>query len=142
MRIKVIIIVVYILSISLSFYIGTMLSFLIEDKNFKLEDFTPVYIAPYTSNTHACTFHADSCTGELPNILVRYNVSSDDDIIQMKGEIFTKSNGFLTLYIPRNKSYEINMIIIIDSIDYKGFTGFAAYPGSPNCITTSQLFAF
>lgn len=138
---KIPIIIIFIFSISLSFYIGMILPSSIQNKNYELEDFTSIYIAPYINFTHTCTFHAESCTGELPNILIRYNISSNDNIVQMIGEIYTKSNGFLTLYMPVNKSYDIQMKANINDIDFEGNIQFEAYQGSPNCITTGQLTA-
>ncbi|MHA2036760.1 MAG: CueP family metal-binding protein [Promethearchaeota archaeon] len=118
-----------------------MLTSSIRNENNDLEDFIPIYIAPYISNTHTCSLHAESCAGELPNILIRYNISSNDNIVQMVGETFTKSNGFLTLYVPVNKSYNIQMKASSNDIDYEGNSQFEAYKGNPNCITTGQLIA-
>jgi len=57
----------------------------------------------------------------------------------MKGELFTWSNGFFTLYIHTKNSYEIQMSVNINNTDYEANTQFESYQGSADFITSGQL---
>ena len=95
-----------------------------------------VYIAPYITNTHPCYTHAvGSCQGELTNTVVKYVIDSGDQSVHIEDEITTGDDGFFTVNIPAQKSYQISIWIGPN----EGYAQFSTYADSPNCITTGHM---
>ncbi|WP_223066137.1 CueP family metal-binding protein [Paenibacillus caui] len=95
-----------------------------------------VSIAPYVEKSHPCATHSlTGCRGELAE--KEFDLSIED----MKGNTIleqtmkSKANGFIDLWLPRNKKYRI-------TITYNGKTAeseFSTFEGDNTCITTLQL---
>ncbi|MFQ6124885.1 MAG: CueP family metal-binding protein [Candidatus Heimdallarchaeota archaeon] len=135
-KVKAIVVVVWLISIVTGFYAGYRLH---PQQLDQLRGETTVYIAPYINNTHPCYRHAASCTAELPNTVVRYVIDSSDKFVHQESEATTGANGFFTVKVPTQKSYQIRMWVDLGSIPFEGYTQFSTYTDSPNCITTGQL---
>ncbi|MFQ5821753.1 MAG: CueP family metal-binding protein [Candidatus Heimdallarchaeota archaeon] len=135
-KVKAIVAVVWLISIAAGFYTGYSLH---PQQLDQLQGETTVYIAPYINNTHPCYRHAASCTAELPNTVVRYVIDSSDKSVHREGEAATGANGFFTVKVPTQKSYQIQMWVDLGSIPFVGYTLFSTYTDNPNCITTGQL---
>ncbi|MFQ5819636.1 MAG: CueP family metal-binding protein [Candidatus Heimdallarchaeota archaeon] len=135
-KVKAIVFVVCLISIGIVFYTRYSL----RPQQFdQLQGETAVYIAPYINNTHPCDQHAASCTGELSNIVVRYVIDSGDRSVHREGEATTGNNGFFTVTVPAQKSYQIQMWVDLNNTTLEGYTQFSTFADSPNCITTGQL---
>ncbi len=135
-KVKALIVVVWLISIGIVFYTRYSLR---PPQFDQIKGDVAVYIAPYINNTHPCDQHAASCTGELPNIMVRYVIDSGDRTVHREGEATTGTNGFFTLTVPAQKSYQIQMWVDLNNTTLEGYTQFSTYTDSPNCITTGQL---
>jgi len=136
LKFKVIIPIVIIISASFIIYFGFYLfPHLIHSQ----QNIKAVYIAPYISHTHSCHTHSPSCTGELPNQLVNYTISVDNEIEIFWNEIMTEDNGFFHLNLEINTAYVIQMKVFINETLFWGSTNFSTFFGSANCITTGQL---
>ncbi|WP_335871123.1 CueP family metal-binding protein [Bacillus sp. 2205SS5-2] len=108
-----------------------------EEKVYELpeEEFF-VSIALYVKNTHPCTIHnLTSCQGELAN------EEFDVTIIDSEGKIVTKEtmkspkNGFLDLWLPREKEYQVR-------IEHNGKVAeskLTTFKEDGTCVTSMQL---
>jgi len=135
-KFKALIPVVWLISIVFGFYSGYSL----RPQQFDpLQGEAAVYIAPYINNTHACYTHAASCQGELPNLVVRYVIDSGDRLVHREDETTTENNGFFSVKVPAQKSYQLRIWVELAGLLYEGYTQFSTYADSPNCITTGQL---
>ncbi len=94
-------------------------------------------VAPYIERTHTCTIHnLVTCRGELKeetfNIQV-YDLETNELIIN--DEYTSASNGFIGLWLPKNRSLQITITYGI----YTGFSEIQTLPSSPTCLTTLKL---
>ena len=94
-----------------------------------------VSIAPYINNTHPCDNHfLTGCQGELSN--EEFTVIVKDNGEEIINEVLeTGSNGFIDLWLPRNKKFEIT-IKYGEKIAQSKLT---TYANSRTCITTLKL---
>lgn len=93
-------------------------------------------VAPYIEETHPCAIHSlTGCQGEMTE--KEFNVYIDD----MNGNVIldeplkSQSNGFIDLWLPRDKTYRI-------TIEHEGKiaeTEISTYENDNTCITTMQL---
>ncbi len=136
LKFKVIIPLVIIISTSFIIYFGF---YLFPYLNHLQQNTKTIYIAPYISQTHTCHTHSPSCTGELPNQLINYTISTNNETAIFSKEIMTEDNGFFQLNLEINTLYIIQMKVSINETLFWGSTDFNTFFGSANCITTGQL---
>ncbi|WP_031461910.1 CueP family metal-binding protein [Paenibacillus polymyxa] len=96
-----------------------------------------VSIAPYVDQTHPCATHSlTGCQGEIKN--GAFNVTVHDiegNVIMENAAMKSQPNGFIDLWLPRDKTYRI-------SVNHEGKTAqteFSTYEKDDTCITTMQL---
>lgn len=95
-----------------------------------------VSIAPYANQTHDCYFHSlTTCRGELANEAVKVTVVADDGSTIIDGEYTTQDNGFVGLWLPRDISGTITLVVGEKSVTAPISTG----DEDPTCITTLQV---
>lgn len=95
-----------------------------------------VSVAPFIEETHPCAIHSlTGCQGEMTD--KEFNVYIDD----MNGNVIldqalkSQSNGFIDLWLPRDKTYRI-------TIEHEGKIAeseISTYQNDNTCITTMQL---
>lgn len=99
------------------------------------EDFF-VSIAPYIDQTHPCTFHSlTGCQGELIEKEFDVLIQDSEGNTIVDERITSHPNGFIDLWLPRNKTYQVE-------IHYEGRiakTTLSTHEEDPTCITTMQL---
>ncbi len=139
LRFKVIIPLVIIISTGVIIYFGF---FLFPNLTRRQQGTKYIYIAPYVFHTHPCHTHGSSCNGELPNQLINYTVTTNDETLIISDEVKTGNDGFFQLHLDLNTSYVIQMQTLINETFYLGSTDFSTFFGSANCITTGQLKAY
>ncbi|WP_342415019.1 CueP family metal-binding protein [Paenibacillus sp. FSL R10-2782] len=94
-------------------------------------------IAPYMEQTHPCATHSlTGCQGEIKNGEFSVTVhDSEGNVIMENVAMQSQSNGFIDLWLPRDKTYRI-------SVNHEGKraeTEFSTYENNDTCITTMQL---
>ena len=95
-----------------------------------------VSIAPYIKETHPCEIHNMSgCQGELIDVPVGVFAKDSDDNIILNQVINTQPNGFIDLWLPRDK--EISLILEAKGKKASGSIG--TFEDSFTCITTFKL---
>ena len=100
------------------------------------EDQMVVAFAPYIDKTHPCEIHYMSgCQGELVDTSVKVVASLSDGVVLIDKEITTMKNGFLELWLPRNKEITVTMEALGRRVEGK----IGTFPDSNTCITTFQL---
>ncbi|WP_404405054.1 CueP family metal-binding protein [Jeotgalibacillus malaysiensis] len=99
------------------------------------EDFF-VSIAPYENQTHPCTFHSlTGCQGEMVEETFNVYVEDEEGNVVIDEEMTTYENGFIDLWLPRDKTYNVK-------IGHNGKSTEAqisTYEDDATCITTMQL---
>ena len=138
LKFKVIIPLVIIISTGFIIYFGF---YFFPYQNHLQQNTKTIYIGPYISHTHTCHTHSPSCTGELPNQLITYTISANNETLIFSNEIITEDNGFFQLDLEINTPYVIQMRVSINETLFWGSTSFDTFFGSANCITTGQLKA-
>lgn len=95
-----------------------------------------IAIAPYINKTHPCKTHfMSSCTGEMQNQSVDVLVKTASGTTVMNRTVKTLPNGFLELWLPRNRTYTVTL-----KAAGKSASGtIATQKTSDTCITTFQL---
>jgi hypothetical protein len=100
------------------------------------EDRLVVAFAPYVAKTHPCEIHYMSgCQGELVETPVKVVATLPDGEILVDEEMETMVNGFLELWLPRNREITVSM----EALGRKVLGTVGTYPDSNTCITTFQL---
>lgn len=94
-------------------------------------------IAPYIDQTHGCSNHSlITCRGELKNETFYIQITDLESSIKILDQtISSSSNGFLGVWLPANKSYDIN-------ISYNSLTSTTIITTSETsytCLTTMKL---
>ena len=79
------------------------------------------------------------CRAELSITRFSYQIDSGDNTFHDSGIALTGSNGFFTINVTTNKSYQIHIYTTINNTEYEGYTQFGTYSDSANCITTARL---
>lgn len=92
-------------------------------------------IAPYVQHTHPCKTHFMSgCQGEMVGVPVAVVVKSGETVV-FSGTVQTLPNGFIELWLPRNREYNLSL-----SSGGKTASGkIATFANSDTCITTFRL---
>lgn len=95
-----------------------------------------VSIAPYIENTHPCAVHSlTGCRGEMVDEdFIVYIEDTEGNVILDK-TLKSQSNGFLDLWLPRDKSFRIT----ITHDDKIAQSEFSTFDDDDTCITTIQL---
>lgn len=100
------------------------------------EDEFFVSIAPFINQTHPWTYHnLVGCQGEMVEQEFLVYIEDNDGNVVVDDTVKSLANGFIDLWLPRDKTYQIK-------IEYDGKTvesQFSTFEGDATCITTMQL---
>lgn len=100
------------------------------------EDEFFVSIAPYVEQTHPCAYHNfTSCQGELVNASFEVFIEDEDGNVVVDEVMQTEQNGFMDLWLPRDKTFKIT--ITKDNLTAE--SRLSTFNDDPTCITTIQL---
>lgn len=95
-----------------------------------------VSIAPFVNETHPCAIHSlTTCRGEMANEEFNIYIEDVDGKVVMDQVIKSQPNGFIDLWIPRDKDLKIK-------ISHDGKTvesEISTFDKDNTCITTMQL---
>ncbi|MFC7680387.1 CueP family metal-binding protein [Paenibacillus sp. GCM10028914] len=95
-----------------------------------------VSIAPFENETHPCEIHSlTSCRGEMANEEFNIYIEDNDGNVVMNQAIKSQPNGFIDLWVPRDKELSIK-------ISQDGKTAeseITTFEQDNTCITTMQL---
>ncbi|MCW3791502.1 CueP family metal-binding protein [Paenibacillus sp. LS1] len=94
-------------------------------------------IAPYVDQTHPCAIHSlTGCQGELSNEEFNVTIHDSEGNTLMKDSVIKSgANGFMDLWVPRDRTYLIRILH-----DGKvAETQLSTYDNDDTCITTMQL---
>lgn len=95
-----------------------------------------VSIAPFVTETHECAIHSlTGCQGELVEKEFDVLIQDEDGKVVVDEKMKTMENGFIDLWLPRDKEYQVE-------IKYDGKTTqseISTFKGDNTCITTMQL---
>ncbi|MFV0632753.1 CueP family metal-binding protein [Demequina sp.] len=97
-----------------------------------------VSLAPYVDSTHECYFHSlTTCTGEMQNVPIDVLVTdAETGKVLIDEEITTFANGFLGLWLPRDRQVEVTF----ESEGRSATTTLdTSNPDDATCVTTMQL---
>lgn len=100
------------------------------------EDEFFVSIAPYLEQTHPCDIHSlTGCQGELADQEFDVSIADLEGNTILDQKMKSQANGFLDLWLPRDKTYRI-------TVGHDGKTAeseFSTFDSDNTCITTLQL---
>jgi len=100
------------------------------------EDEFFVSIAPYIQDTHPCAIHSlTGCRGELVNEEIAVLIKDLDGNTIMDQTVTTQPNGFIDLWLPRDKVFLVSMT-------YKGMKAeseISTFKDDNTCITTMRF---
>ena len=100
------------------------------------EDEFFVSIAPFINETHPCTNHSlTGCQGEMVEEEFDIYIEDMEGNVVFEDTLKTEANGFIDLWLPRNKTYNI----IINHNEKKVESEFSTFEQDGTCITTMQL---
>ena len=100
------------------------------------EDEFFVSIAPYIETTHPCAIHSlTGCQGELVNEEFDVYIEDTDGNVVLDQTMKTESNGFIDLWLPREKSYQVKITYGEKSVESE----ISTFENDNTCITTMQL---
>ncbi|MFD2656521.1 CueP family metal-binding protein [Gracilibacillus thailandensis] len=95
-----------------------------------------VSIAPFINETHPCTNHSlTGCQGELSNTSFDVYIEDTDGNVIVDETVESFDNGFIDLWLPRDKNYQAK-------IKYDGKVAeskISTFEDDGTCITTMQL---
>jgi hypothetical protein len=95
-----------------------------------------VSVAPYLIETHPCAIHnLAGCRGELANKEFAVYIEDRDGKVYVDKHLNSQPNGFIDLWLPRNKDY----LITISYNDKTAKTEFTTFKDDNTCITTLPL---
>ncbi|MDM5152615.1 CueP family metal-binding protein [Bacillus sp. DX1.1] len=95
-----------------------------------------VSIAPYINETHPCTNHSlTGCQGEIVNKEFNLYIEDLDGNVIQDEVVSSSSNGFIDLWLPRDKTFQIKIEHDGKIADLK----LSTFEGDPTCITTMKL---
>lgn len=100
------------------------------------EDDFFVSIAPYVNETHPCATHSlTGCRGEMVNEEFTISIVDTDGNSVFDQAVKSQANGFIDLWLPRDKTYRI-------TVGHDGRTAeseFSTFEKDNTCITTIKL---
>ncbi|MFT8320272.1 MAG: CueP family metal-binding protein [Bacillus sp. (in: firmicutes)] len=95
-----------------------------------------VSIAPYVEKTHPCAVHSlTGCEGEMENKEFQVSIKDVEGNVILDQTLKTQSNGFMDLWLPRDKTYRVK-------ISHDGKTAeseISTFEKDDTCISTMQL---
>lgn len=95
-----------------------------------------VSIAPYVENTHPCATHSlTGCQGELTDDEFKVYIEDSEGNVIVDQEMKSLSNGFIDLWLPRDKKYNIT----IEQDGKAAKSEFSTFKSDNTCVTTMQL---
>lgn len=100
------------------------------------EDEFFVSIAPYVEHTHPCAIHSlTGCRGEMANETFTVHIADAEGHVVMDGTVQSPANGFIDLWLPRNKTLAVR----IENGGKQAEAVISTFEGDNTCITTMQL---
>jgi len=94
-----------------------------------------IAVAPYINNTHSCTNHyISTCDAELKNKEFNVKATIDNNVI-LNEKIQSLDNGFIEIWLPRNKE----IILQVNYINLKAIETIITNNDSRTCFTTFKL---
>lgn len=100
------------------------------------EDEFFVSFAPYLSTTHPCEVHSlTGCQGEMVEEDIEVKIVDEDGEVHLDETVTTMENGFVDLWLPRDKKYTLT----IDYQDQSLESEFSTFEGDNTCLTELQL---
>ncbi|NBJ68214.1 MULTISPECIES: CueP family metal-binding protein [Clostridia] len=108
-----------------------------KEKTYELpEDEFFVSIAPFVDQTHPCTFHSlTGCQGEMVEKEFDVYIEDEDGKVIVDKKVKSLANGFIDLWVPRDKKYDIT----IEHDGKKVQSEFSTFAEDPTCLTNMQL---
>lgn len=95
-----------------------------------------VSIAPFKQKTHPCAIHSlTGCQGELVNEAFEVYIADTDGNEIIHQTMTTLSNGFIDLWLPRNRTYHV----VIKQGNHIAESELSTFEGDNTCVTTMQL---
>ena len=100
------------------------------------DDEMVVAVAPYVERTHPCATHFMSgCQGELVGVPVQVIARAADGTTLIDTEMETLPNGFIELWLPRDREVELELT----ALGKRARESISTAHGANTCITTMQL---
>ncbi|MGM1049278.1 MAG: CueP family metal-binding protein [Bacillota bacterium] len=100
------------------------------------EDEFFVSIAPFIENTHECAIHnLTGCQGELAEKNFDVLIQDEEGTVVMDETITSLENGFIDLWLPRDRTYLVKIEYDGKSVESEIDT----FKDDNTCITTMQL---
>lgn len=100
------------------------------------EDEFFVSIAPFENQTHPCEIHSlTGCQGEMVNTEFDVYIEDTEGNIVFEDTVTTPENGFIDLWVPRDRDYNITIEHEGKSVESE----FSTFKEDGTCITTMQL---
>jgi len=118
---------------------GTSLIVTLEGKEFQFRLPTDEFylsVAPYIDQTHPCGIHSlVTCKGELTDTAFDVTVVDENDTVILSGTYTSYANGFIGVWLPKNKTLRI-------TVTYQGLSATSLVTTnltSNTCLTTLRL---
>lgn len=94
-------------------------------------------IAPYINKTHPCAIHSlTGCQGELTDQEFTVTINdTDGNPVMDRTTLKSQGNGFIDLWLPRDKTYNIT----VEQDGKSAESQFSTFENDNTCITTLQL---
>jgi hypothetical protein len=110
-----------------------------EDNQFELpmpEDYFYLSVAPYINQTHPCLIHsATGCQGEMVDETISIEFKDYNGNILYSDTLKTQTNGFVDLWLPRDKEG----ILTVTYNNLSASRIITTYRDDPTCETTLRL---
>jgi hypothetical protein len=95
-----------------------------------------VSIAPYINKTHTWAIHnLTGCQGELVEEEFDVYIEDTEGNLILDETLKSQSNGFIDLWLPRDKTYRITIVHDEKTVESE----FSTFENDDTCITTMQL---
>jgi|SRR5690625_1289009 len=95
-----------------------------------------VSIAPFINETHPCEIHSlTGCQGELVNQDFALYIEDMDGNVVINETMNSESNGFIDLWLPRDKTYNVNISHEGKQVESE----ISTFEKDGTCITTMKL---
>lgn len=95
-----------------------------------------VSIAPFVDYTHPCAIHSlTGCQGELAEKEFDVHIQDEDGNVIVNERMTSLENGFIDLWLPREKNYQVKITHNGKSVE----STISTFEGDNTCITTMQL---
>lgn len=95
-----------------------------------------VSIAPFVETTHPCAIHSlTGCQGELVEKDFDVHIQDEDGNVVVDETITSLENGFIDLWLPRNKNFQVKITHDDKTVE----SNISTFEGDNTCITTMQL---